>query len=157
MRAFRSKADFKLQAGFQAHHVLPVAVFSGCAFGQAFALLRADGFDPRSFKINGLLLPGTEDGARRSGRPLHRGPHRRYNGIVSDRVSVIICEMNRCQQSHAARIDAIQRLGILIAALRQCLSGNHSWIYLNSRDPLHSKAAFGDLDGAVDILWLATK
>lgn len=157
MRTFRRSADFKLPAGFQAHHVLPVAVFSGANFGSAFACLHADGFDPRSFRINGLLLPGTENAALRTGRPLHRGPHRRYNAMVSERVSSILREMDGCQRSPAARVDAVQRLTVLIDALKRCLSGGHSWICLNSRDPLHSNAAFGHLDEAIDILWCATK
>ena len=137
--------------------MLPVAVFSGDAFGKAFGMLRGDGFDPRYFNINGLLLPATEQTALDTGRPLHRGPHRRYNAVVFERVSSILCEMDRRHWSHAARADAVQRLDLLISALRRCLCGDRDWIFLNSRDPMHSNAAFHDLDGAIDLLWLATK
>lgn len=157
MRVFRGASDVRAQPGFQAHHVLPVAVFSGATFGNAFGMLRVDGFDPRYFNINGLLLPATEQAALDTGRPLHRGPHRRYNAVVFERVSSIICEMDRRHRSDAARADAVQRLDLLISALRRCLSGDRDWIFLNSRDPMHSNAAFHDLDGAIDLLWLVTK
>jgi len=45
------------------------------------------GFD--DFRRNGLLLPATEAASVRTGRPLHRGPHRRYNEVVIARVGRI--------------------------------------------------------------------
>lgn len=157
MRTFRCTTEFEIPAGFQMHHVLPVAVFAGAAFGDAFARLRADGFDLRYFNTNGLPLPATEEAANDSGRPLHRGPHRRYNAMVFERVAAIVREMDSLQYSLSARMEAVQRLLILIAALRRCLSGDRNWISLNSRDPMHNQAAFQNLDSAIDILWSATK
>lgn len=45
------------------------------------------GFD--DFRANGLLLPTTEAATLRTGMPLHRGPHRRYNELVIERVGRI--------------------------------------------------------------------
>ena len=45
------------------------------------------GFD--DFRANGLLLPATDDATLRTGMPLHRGPHRRYNELVIERVGRI--------------------------------------------------------------------
>ena len=75
--------------GLQRHHLLPRQLLSQRWFGAMFgAVGRAQvGFD--DFRRNGLLLPATETASIRTGMPLHRGPHRRYNEVVIARVGRI--------------------------------------------------------------------
>jgi hypothetical protein len=95
---------------FQLHHVLPVGVFGHDNFSNGFQRLRADGFDPRFYSVNGLFLPATESAALRWKMPMHRGPHRRYNELVAVRVAAILLDLERRCFSVLARREAIERL-----------------------------------------------
>lgn len=157
MRTFRRTYGISVPPHYQSHHLIPVGVFSRFGFAQQFRILRHDGFDVCNFRQNGLFLPSTEIAAIRSGLPLHRGPHRHYNDLVAYRVAVILRDMTNRQCQFAARRDAVQRLAILTAALRNILHQRHPLIALNQRDPFGTRADFTELDGACDRNWQVTK
>jgi len=93
----------------------------------------------------------------RARMPLHRGPHRRYNELVAHRVAAILGEMDAGNRRFHARCDAVERLKLLTAALRNTLHRRHPPISLNQRDPFACNVDFSGLDSACDLLWSATK
>jgi hypothetical protein len=93
----------------------------------------------------------------RSGLPLHRGPHRRYNELVAYRVAAIFRDLPCIYYQRAAREDAVERLHLLTGALRTGLYGSQLRISLNQRDPLNTVVNFDHIDSACDAIWLATK
>lgn len=124
------------------------------------AALERSGLRFDDFRSNGLLLPSTERAARRTALPLHRGPHRRYNELVAERVGRIELHWRR-QSGYAARAalwDAAERVGLLQAALRRLLiaSDRHAQFALNRRDPWLAAEAYETLDAMADALWTAT-
>jgi A nuclease family of the HNH/ENDO VII superfamily with conserved AHH len=157
MRGFRGMAGVAARSEFQLHHLLPVSVFGHVHFSENFQLLKSEGFDPRYYSVNGLALPATERAASIWKMPMHRGPHRRYNELVSVRVASILSELENRRCSQQARVEAIGRLNLLICTLRHILIGDRPFILLNSRDPLNSNAQFWDIEAACDKLWVATK
>lgn len=157
MRTFRRGRGHNVPSQHQSHHLIPVGVFSCAAFGHSFERLRGDGFDVSNFVHNGIFLPSTEAAAMRARMPLHRGPHRRYNELVGHRVAAILREMDAGHPHFHARCDAVERLKLLTAALRNTLHRRHPPISLNQRDPFAGKVDFSDLDSACDMLWSATK
>ena len=126
--------------GLQRHHLLPRQLLSQRCFGRMFATVgRVNvGFD--DFRRNGLLLPATEAASVRSGMPLHRGPHPRYNEVVIARVGLI---------------EALMRLHLLQAALRRQLLAERRRVVLNRRDPLGTGFDFAELDAMAESLWAA--
>lgn len=157
MRTFPRLARAAAPLQHQSHHVIPVGVFAGRAFAAHFVALRSDGFDARQFQRNGVFLPATEGAAIRSGLPLHRGPHRRYNELVAYRVAAIFRDFDRAGYQPCVRYEAVQRMDLLTSALRAVLRRTSPRISLNQRDPFNSSASFHDLDSACDAIWLATK
>lgn len=157
MRTFRRRRAHNVPSQHQSHHLIPVGVFSCPAFGHSFERLRGDGFDVSNFVHNGIFLPSTEAAALRARMPLHRGPHRRYNDLVAYRVAAILREMDVGHRRFHARCDAVERLKLLTAALRNTLHRRHPPMSLNQRDPFASNVDFLALDSACDLLWSATK
>jgi hypothetical protein len=157
MRVFRGMSGVGGRPEFQLHHLLPVSVFGHGNFSTSFLLLRADGFDPRFYSVNGLFLPATERAALHWKMPMHRGPHRRYNELIAIRVAAILFDLERRCYIMPARYEAIERLNLLICTLRRNLTGGRTFLLLSSRDPLHSQAHFWDIDTACEMLWQATK
>ena len=157
MRTFPRIARAAAPLHHQSHHIIPVGVFAGRAFAAHFDALSFHGFDARQFEHNGVFLPATEGAAIRSGLPLHRGPHRRYNELVAYRVDAIFRDFDRARCQSRARFDAVQRIDLLTSALRAVLRRTSPRMSLNQRDPFHSSACFDDLDSACDAIWLATK
>lgn len=157
MRVFRGMSGVSARSEFQLHHVLPVGVFSHGNFSNGFQRLRADGFDPRFYSVNGLFLPATESAALHWKMPMHRGPHRRYNELVAIRVAAILLDLERRYYSLLARCEAIERLNLLISTLRRILTGGQTFIMLSRRDPINSQAYFRDIESACDSLWKVTK
>lgn len=100
----------------------------------AHAGRRPVGFD--DFRSNGLLLPATEAAAHRTGMPLHRGPHRRYNELVMERVGRIEARWIEASKSdpQAARTEALMRLRLLQIALRRRLLDERKRMILNRKD-----------------------
>ncbi len=143
--------------GLQRHHLLPCQLLSQRCFGAMFAEVgRARvGFD--DFRRNGLLLPATETTSIRTGMPLHRGPHRRYNEVVIARVGQIEARWSaaRCADSEAALIEALMRLHLLQSALRRQLLAQRRRVVLNRKDPLGTGFDFTELDAMAEALWAA--
>lgn len=114
------------------------------------------GFD--DFRFNGLLLPATDAATMRTGMPLHRGPHKRYNEVVIERVSCIEASWakERGKNAELALAHAIFRLQLLQSALRRRLLSERRRMILNRKDPLGSGFDFTELDAMAEALWAAT-
>ena len=110
------------------------------------------------FRYNGLLLPTTEAATLRTGMPLHRGPHRRYNELVIERVGQIESHWSRAVRtdSEQAFVAALMRLFLLQSALRKRLLDQRRRIVLNRKDPLGTGFDFTELDAMAETLWNAT-
>lgn len=142
----------------QRHHLLPRQLLRQHSTA---ALLRAVGRDRLcfdDFRRNGLLLPATARSALRIGLPLHRGPHRTYNELVSERVGQIEASWarSRKQTPEAALTDALARLELLQRALRRRLLDQQRRLLLNRNDPFGSGVDFTELDALANDLWPAT-
>ncbi|MEJ2457216.1 MAG: AHH domain-containing protein, partial [Novosphingobium sp.] len=107
----------------QRHHLLPRQVLARSAFVRMFETVggKRQRFD--DFRTNGLLLPCREPTALRLGLPLHRGPHRRYSGMVMERVGQIEAAWSRMHlfSPEDAAVQAHMRLALLQRALRRFL------------------------------------
>lgn len=153
----RGAPDF--DPGLQRHHLLPRQLLGRRCFDRMFADLSVEkiGFD--DFRRNGLLLPASERAVRRLGLPLHRGPHRRYNEVVIERVGQIERNWSADKNygSKLAAVDAAMRLTLLQAALRKkLLDPRFGPGALHRRDPLGVGFDFTELDSMADRLWPAT-
>lgn len=141
----------------QRHHLLPRQLLSRRCFGALFEGLGRQrvGFD--DFRANGLLLPANEEATVRTGMPLHRGPHRRYNEVVIARVGRIEEDwaQTRARDPEAALEDALMRLQLLQNALRRQLLAERRRILLNRKDPLGTGFDFSELDAMAEALWAA--
>ncbi|MFM7350280.1 MAG: AHH domain-containing protein [Erythrobacter sp.] len=139
----------------QRHHLLPRQLLSERCFGRMFAALGRGrvGFD--DFRCNGLLLPAREDASLRTGMPLHRGPHRRYNEVVIARVGRIEARwaIVRVRDEEAALAEALLRLQLLQGALRRQLMAERRRIKLNRKDPVGTGFDFTELDAMAEMLW----
>lgn len=153
------RADSDYQPGMQRHHLLPRQLLSVRCFGQLFEWLGRDrvGFD--DFRRNGLLLPSTDRAAVRIGLPLHRGPHRQYNGMVFERVGQIEGRWveRRLNAPDDALEEALFRLGLLQQALRRRLLAERRRLLLNRADPLGAGRDFAELDAMAELLWRETE
>ncbi len=145
------------EPGQQRHHLLPRQLLSQRCFGAMFAEVgRARiGFD--DFRRNGLLLPATETASIRTGMPLHRGPHRRYNEVVIARVGRIEVRWSlaRRHDDGAALAEALLRLHLLQGALRRQLLAERRRVVLNRNDPVGTGFDFSALDAMAECLWAA--
>ncbi|MEM1195291.1 MAG: AHH domain-containing protein [Pseudomonadota bacterium] len=146
-------------ASLQRHHLLPRQLLSTRCFSALFERIgRAPvGFD--DFRANGLLLPATEQATHRTGMPLHRGPHRRYNELVIERVGRIEARWVETHKSDpdAAREEALMRLRLLQSALRRRLLSERKRMILNRKDPLGAGFDFTELDAMAETLWASTE
>jgi A nuclease family of the HNH/ENDO VII superfamily with conserved AHH len=143
--------------GLQRHHLLPRQLLSQRCFGLMFEMVgrAAVGFD--DFRANGLLLPATETVTMRTGMPLHRGPHRRYNEVVIARVGRIEERWSHARRHDdaAALREALLRLRLLQGALRRQLLAQRRRVLLNRNDPLGTGFDFSELDAMAEALWSA--
>ncbi|MFN4019044.1 MAG: AHH domain-containing protein [Erythrobacter sp.] len=141
----------------QRHHLLPRQLLSHRCFGPLFDRLGREqvGFD--DFRANGLLLPASEEATVRTGMPMHRGPHQRYNEVVIARVGRIEADWSRRRPHNpeAALGEALMRLQLLQNALRRQLLAERRRILLNRKDPLGTGFDFTDLDAMAEALWAA--
>lgn len=153
------RGDPDYDSGLQRHHLLPRQLLRRNCFGRLFSEIgrKAIGFD--DFRVNGLLLPANEDATLRTGMPLHRGPHRRYNEVVIERVGRIehSWSATRLLAPEAAMMDALMRLQLLQSALRRRLLSEKRRLLLNRKDPLGQGFDFGELDAMAESLWVATE
>lgn len=144
--------------GLQRHHILPLQLLSRSCFAAMIAAVgrKRIGFD--DFRVNGLPLPATEDATLRMALPLHRGPHRRYNEMVCERVGRIEERWSATSRRDCERtlMEAAMRLGLLQAALRRRLLSQRKRLVLNRNDPLGTGFDFTELDAMADALWRAT-
>jgi len=140
--------------GFQRHHLIPVQIYMKPCFSDVFKKARKGGFDQRDFVSNGIYLPSKESLALKSGRPLHRGPHPRYNDMVASRLEQIV--QSEKQISTDCRALAV-RIFNMQKALRKMLLRSPSTLLLNNRDPMSRTVDFTHLDATVDQLWNGIK
>lgn len=148
----RGQPDFRLAC--QRHHLLPMALLRRKQFRQFFAELGLCGFEFDDFATNGLLLPTTEAEAMRLGRPLHRGPHPRYNALILTRAERIRADHARSAREARDRLISLQRLRLLQDAIRRSLMGACVFpVSLHQRDPMRSGLNFGTIDEMIEQAW----
>ena len=146
--------------GLQRHHLIPREVQSQRCLAALFEAVgeRRIGFD--DFRANGLLLPSNDAAAVRMAMPLHRGPHRRYSGMVSERIGRIEAAWTRTRFQRgpeAACEQALMQLQLVQRALRRRLLQRAAGSFaLNRRDRANEQRDFADLDAMADLLWAET-
>ena len=142
----------------QRHHLLPRQILSRGCFVGLFGALGRERVDFDDFRRNGLLLPANDSAAVRIGLPLHRGPHRDYNAMVTERVGGIEAgwSAHRLKAPEIALREAYHGLEQLQQALRRELLDQQRRIRLNRKDPLGTGLDFSELDAMADLLWPTT-
>lgn len=143
-------------AGYQRHHLLPIALLRRPQMASLFDQLEAEGFVLHSFPQNGLLLPATEAEALLSGHALHRGPHPDYSDVVAARVErTRACFVRQAPHDlPRARRQAIARLRLLQQTARRALTDRHGCgFWLNRRDPMRLFADRPYLDETIARLY----
>jgi len=155
--AVNTRGSEDYDPALQRHHLLPRQLLSERCFGRMFAAIGREsvGFD--DFRRNGLLLPAREDASLRTGMPLHRGPHHRYNAVVIARVGRIEARWSaqRAIAPEAALAEALLRLHLLQGALRRQLLAERRRMLLSSKDPIGTGFDFTELDAMAEALWAA--
>lgn len=137
------------QKGFQRHHVIPVNIIGSSVFAGLFAVVAQVGFCPHSFVANGLLLPSTEAMAVQTGLPLHRGPHKHYDGLIAEGLDIIWLEMLRRQLTDNVTVSRL--LSEFVGHIRRTLQHDGT-LLLNRNDPRGNHRPLSKLDA--DILRL---
>jgi hypothetical protein len=144
--------------GMQRHHLLPSQLLSRCSLAAFFEVIGRDRLHFDDFRRNGLLLPASGEAAVRMRLPLHRGPHRTYNSMVTERIGQIEAEWSRLRRlaPEVALDQALMRLDLLQRALRRRLLQPARPFRLNRRDPLGAGLDFTELDAMADTIWAGT-
>ena len=157
-RAVNRSGTAEHDPALQKHHLLPRQALNKRCFTGLIETVGADriGFD--DFRCNGLLLPAREDAALRLALPLHRGPHRRYNEMVIQRMGRIERRWSLQKQSRPdeAAAVALIRLALLQRALRRRLLDVRKPLRLNRKDRQAARVDFTDLDAMAGLLWEAS-
>jgi hypothetical protein len=122
MRGFNCNADKLRRAGYQKHHLIPVAVYNSRSFETMFRQIQILGFDPRDFSTNGIWLPGTESIAIATGRPLHRGPHPHYTMLVRESIAALTAPASFPRDTANPVMEMAKRICWLQGSLRRALS-----------------------------------
>lgn len=145
--------------GLQRHHLLPRQLLSRKCFGSMFDEIGRESIGFDDFRANGLLFPATENATLRTGMPLHRGPHKRYNEIVIERVGRIEerWAATHGRDTETAMLEALERLTLLQAALRVRLLSERRRMILNKKDPVGHGFDFGELDAMAEAPWDSTR
>jgi hypothetical protein len=145
------------EPGLQRHHLLPRQVIQRASFSALFGVIGPERLKFDDFRSNGLLLPATDQASLRTGMPLHRGPHRRYNEVVIDRVGRIEQTWSRVRiyDPESALRTALWQLGLLQSALRRGLLAERRRFVLHARDPVGTGFDFTELDAMAEALWAA--
>lgn len=130
--------------GMQRHHLLPRQLLHQPASAPLFSALGRERLRFDDFRSNGL--------------PLHRGPHRSYTELVSERVGQIEADWarGRGRTPEVALVEACARLRLLQRALRRRLLDQRRRLRLSRNDPLGAGVNFAELDALVNDLWPAT-
>ena len=144
----------------QRHHLLPCQLRTRRCLGRLLAALDPVrlGFD--DFRRNGLLLPAEGGAAHRLGLPLHRGPHRDYNGLVIERVGLIEARWSARRSRHpdAAGEEALFRLALLQRTLRRrLLNPRGAPLRLDAQDPIGTGIDFTEHDAMAEQLWAGSQ
>ncbi len=141
--------------GLQRHHLLPRQLLTRRCFGPMFEIIGRGHVGFEDFRRNGLLLPATVKASMRTGMPLHRGPHRRYNEVVIARVGVIEQHWALAHRRHpeAALTEVVLRLHLLQGALRRQLLAERRRVLLNRNDTLGTGFDFTEMDAMAESLW----
>lgn len=143
--------DYK--PNYQRHHLIPRQTATDSNLRKIFEFMADDGFDLEDFEQNGILLPSCEKEAIRTGRPLHRGPHPRYNEIVMQHMFRISKLGDRIDDVLERQNFIGFRLSLLQSSLRSGLNAKRfKNIYLSSRDPLRSGLKFDRMDTRIEQL-----
>jgi hypothetical protein len=146
-RAVNRSGTAEHDPALQKHHLLPRQALNKRCFTGLIETVGADriGFD--DFRCNGLLLPA-----------LHRGPHRRYNEMVIQRMGRIERRWSLQKQSRPdeAAAVALMRLALLQRALRRRLLDVRKPLRLNRKDRQAARVDFNDLDAMAGLLWEAS-
>jgi len=156
-RAINRPGTADYDPGLQRHHLLPRQLLSRRCFEPMFAALGHGriGFD--DFRTNGMLLPACDAAAMRMAMPLHRRPHRRYSGMVIERIGRIEAgwaERRLRRGLDAASEQALMQIWLVQRALRRrLLQGGQKRFALNRRDLLGQPLDFFELDAMADMLW----
>lgn len=143
-------------AGFQRHHLIPIALLRRPQMASMFAELQREGFALQHFERNGLMLPSCEPVALRLGHALHRGPHHGYSDVMAARVDRIRGHfaLQAVGDIRTARRTAVMRLRLLQDVMRRALTDRHrAGFWLNRRDPMRLFADRPYLDDAIDRLF----
>lgn len=156
MAAWRWQGAPPPRAGFQRHHLIPVALLRRPQMTVMFDDLRREGFGLHQFACNGLILPACEAAALSSGHALHRGPHHGNTDVLAARVEHIRAHfaLHATADLRAARRIAMMRLALLQDVMRRALTDGHRrGFWLNRRDPMRLFADRPYLDDAIDRLF----
>jgi hypothetical protein len=153
----RGAADY--DPGLQRHHILPRQLLGQRCFAPLLTALGRDRLCFEDFRRNGLLLPANDDAAVRIGLPLHRGPHRAYNQMVTERFGEIEGRWSSLhpRAPEVALREAYEQLELLQQALRRRLLDQQRRLKLNRRDPLGSGVDFSEIDAMAAQLWPVTE
>lgn len=155
-RSVNRRGSSGWQAEMQRHHVLPLQLLNLPTLTSMFEGIGRPRIRFNDFRSNGLLLPATVTAARRTGMPLHCGPHRHYNDLTAERVGQIEAHWSRSHLRHPemARREALMRIDPLQRALkRRLLQDGGRRLVLNRKDPFRAELDFSELDALVDQLW----
>lgn len=158
-RAVNRKGCADYDPGLQRHHLLPRQLLRVRAFTPLFDAVSHERLHFDDFRTNGLLLPARSNACVRLGLPLHRGPHRRYNELVIERVGQIERGWAgaKAQDPDAALREALFRLSLLQATLRrQLVDPPGRRMQLHSRDPIGTGFDFTELDAMAEQMWAET-
>lgn len=158
-RKINARGSLNYDPALQRHHLLPRQLLSTRCFSTLFEHVGHQSVGFEDFRTNGLLLPSTEAATQRLGMPLHRGPHRRYNELVMERVGRIEARWIEARKSDpdGARTEALMRLRLLQIALRRRLLADRKRLVLNTKDPLGTGYDFTELDAMAETLWASTE
>ena len=157
-RKVNARGSLDYDPALQRHHLLPRQLLSTRCFSSLFEHVGRQRVGFEDFRSNGLLLPSTEAATQRLGMPLHRGPHRRYNELVMERVGRIEARWIEARKAdpEGARTEALMRLRLLQIALRRRLLDERKRMILNQKDPLGTGFDFTELDAMAETLWAST-
>lgn len=132
------------QAGYQRHHIIPVNIIRSHAFAKLFASVASAGFNPHCFLNNGFWLPATETESALTGLPLHRGPHRQYDGLIAECLNAIWLAV-LSGYIPANPVSIMTHVSDLQGRVRRSL-GPSARIKLNQHDPRRVESHFCSLD-----------
>lgn len=145
-------------SNYQRHHLIPL--HARHIFVESWDI-KSDSASQHyidDFNKNGLMLPNNELESARTGLPMHRGPHPRYNALVIERMMTITRKARLFKKPREQYLFLDYRTKLLQKALRKALIGRKlGRLVLNKRDPFQSSANSDPVDAVIDRIWCATK